>query len=67
MEGGIGILLIVLIAVAAVAAVFLFGVARAAARKPTDDRGPSEKRPEHRVPHPEQQRKEKGTAFPARR
>jgi flagellar basal body-associated protein FliL len=67
MEGGIGILLIVLIIVAAVAAVFLFGVARAAARKPTDDQGSDGNQPDHRVPHAEQQRKEKGTAFPARR
>ena len=67
MEGGIGILLLVLIAIAAIAAVFLFGMARAAARKPSDDDGPDGNRPDHRVPHPEQQRKEKGTAFPTGR
>jgi hypothetical protein len=67
MEGGIGILLIVLILVAAGVGVFLFVAARSAARQAPDDAGPSGPRDTHQVPHPDQERREKGTAFPTGR
>jgi hypothetical protein len=67
MEGGIGILLIVLILVAAGVGVFLFVGARSAARQAPDDEGPNGKRATHRAPHPDQERREKGTAFPTDR
>ena len=67
MEGGIGILLIVLILVAAGVGVFLFVGVRSAARQAPEDEGPKGKRDTHRAPHPEQERREKGTAFPTGR
>jgi hypothetical protein len=67
MEGGIGILLIVLIIAAAAVGVFLFVAARSAARNAPDDEAPNGKRATHRAPHPDQERREKGTAFPTGR
>jgi hypothetical protein len=63
MEGGIAILLIVIILGLVAVGVFFLGGARTAARHaPDDDEGGP--RPTHRKPNPEQQEQEKGTAFP---
>jgi hypothetical protein len=67
MEGGVAIFLILVILVVLGAAVFFFLGGRGATKRArqADADGEAGPRPTHEVPHPEQQEREKGTAFPS--
>jgi UPF0716 family protein affecting phage T7 exclusion len=65
MEGGIAILLALILLAVLGGAIFLFAGGRSAVgrARAADDEG-DEHRPRHENPHPEQQRRERGRLFP---